>query len=132
MVPPSPTLPVSRSCACYSGVGDRIADVIAYVRGWPGGVTLTNVAQALNIDTTQAGVYLSRAVQAKRLNRPLINPTVKTPRCRRPACCARPGGRARACRPARTCAVAIGTDHPTALRAISAPAPRAFPECPRP
>jgi hypothetical protein len=53
-----------------AGVGEQLIDVILYVYAHPDGVKAVDVAEALKLETKVAGVYLSRAVKAGRLQRP--------------------------------------------------------------
>jgi AAA domain/Transcriptional regulator, AbiEi antitoxin len=53
-----------------AGLGDRSTEVVGYVLKHPAGVSPTDVAAALNMDPAQARVYLSRAVQAGRIEKP--------------------------------------------------------------
>ena len=52
-----------------AGVSDRMLDVVLYAYEHPEGVRRGDVAQALDLDSRQASVYLSRAVAANRLKR---------------------------------------------------------------
>jgi hypothetical protein len=52
-----------------SGVGDRMADIIAHVLQHPDGLKAPEVAIALGIDAGTARVYLQRAVDTGRLAR---------------------------------------------------------------
>lgn len=52
-----------------AGVGDRMADVIAYVAHHPEGIGPTAVGQALGMDAKTAGTYLGRAAEAGRLHK---------------------------------------------------------------
>jgi hypothetical protein len=53
-----------------AGVGDRLAEVIAYVAKWPAGVRPADVAKDLYIDPRTAATYLGRAVSSGRLHKP--------------------------------------------------------------
>jgi AAA domain len=53
-----------------AGLGDRLAEVIVYVTDHSAGVRAGQVAEALNMNEKQAGVYLGRAVKSGRLARP--------------------------------------------------------------
>jgi hypothetical protein len=53
-----------------AGVGDRLAEVIAYVAKWPAGVRPADVAKDLDIDPRTAATYLGRAVSSGRLHKP--------------------------------------------------------------
>lgn len=53
-----------------SGVGARMADVIALCGQYPGGVDAAFVAEKLGIEANQARVYLYRAKEAGRLDSP--------------------------------------------------------------
>jgi hypothetical protein len=53
-----------------AGVGEQLIDVILYVYRHPDGVKAADVAEALKLEPKVAGVYLSRAVKAGRLERP--------------------------------------------------------------
>lgn len=52
-----------------AGVGDRLAEVIAYVLARPQGARRGDVATNLGMDPDKAGVYLARAADAGRLAR---------------------------------------------------------------
>lgn len=52
------------------GLGDRSAEVLAYVRQRPQGVRAGDVAEALAIDNKTAGTYLGRLEDAGRIRRP--------------------------------------------------------------
>lgn len=60
----------ARQRRATAGVGDRMADVIAFVSGNPSGVSPADVAEELALDPKQAQVYLARATDAGRLERP--------------------------------------------------------------
>lgn len=53
-----------------AGVGDRLAEVIAFVGSNRGGVRAGDVAEKLGMNPDQARVYLSRAFDAGRLSKP--------------------------------------------------------------
>ncbi|WP_062311541.1 AAA family ATPase [Demequina rhizosphaerae] len=52
------------------GLGDRSAEVVAYVRQHPQGVRAGEVAEALGLDGKTAGTYLGRLEDAGRIRRP--------------------------------------------------------------
>lgn len=52
-----------------TGVGDRMADVIDYVNRAEGAVRAGDVAEALDLDKDQAGVYLRRAAANERIGK---------------------------------------------------------------
>lgn len=52
------------------GIGDRSAEIVAFVAEHPRGVRAAHVAEALDMDGKQAGIYLARAADAGRLARP--------------------------------------------------------------
>jgi hypothetical protein len=60
----------ARDLRATAGLGDRSADVVRYVGEHPDGVTAGDVAEALDMERNAARVYLSRLVDAGRLNRP--------------------------------------------------------------
>jgi hypothetical protein len=53
-----------------AGLGDRSADVVGYVGKHPEGISPSAVAAALGMDAGQVRVYLGRAVQAGRIEKP--------------------------------------------------------------
>jgi hypothetical protein len=53
-----------------AGLGDRSADVVAYVLDHPDGVSPADVAAALELDPAAVRVYLGRAVRTGRLHKP--------------------------------------------------------------
>lgn len=53
-----------------AGLGDRMAELVAYVNGQRGGVRAEEVAAALHMTKDDAGRYLRRAFESSRLDRP--------------------------------------------------------------
>jgi AAA domain len=60
----------ARDTRVTAGLGDRSADVVAYVLDHPDGVSPADVAAALELDPAAVRVYLGRAVRAGRLRKP--------------------------------------------------------------
>ncbi len=61
-----------------AGLGDRSAEIVAYVSTHPGGVRAKDTAESLGINEDQARVYLARLFKADRIDKP--EPGRYTPR----------------------------------------------------
>lgn len=60
----------ARTAAQTAGLGDRMAELIAYVNGHPEGVRRADVAEALRLDPNDASKYLKRASESGRVGNP--------------------------------------------------------------